>query len=398
MNAPHHSVRRVLMTADTIGGVWTYALELMSALRPPGIRFALATMGRPLSAAQRAVLEELDHVELHESEFKLEWMDAPWSDVDAAGDWLLKIADEFEPDLIHLNGYAHATLPWRRPILVVAHSCVYSWFAAVKGAPPPVAEWLTYRERISHGLRAATLVTAPSKAMLGELERFYEGPFRTAPPVYNGRNARLFGPGEKQEFILTAGRLWDEAKNVGILSEIANEVGWPMRVAGEIHRPNGSQTVFSGLHQLGFLDGIQFADQLSHASIYALPARYEPFGLSALEAALSGCALVLGDIPSLREVWADAALFVSPNDPTAWRDALNRLARDAALRSDLSSRAHNRSRGYSLERMAQGYLQIYRELPSACLDHENRSFLPLAPVRLEPRKRALPTRIRHRTH
>ncbi len=32
-----------------------------------------------------------------------------------------------------------------------------------------------------------------------------------------------------------------------------------------------------------------------------LPARYEPFGLSVLEAALSGCALVLGDIPSLRE-------------------------------------------------------------------------------------------------
>ena len=52
---------------------------------------------------------------------------------------------------------------------------------------------------------------------------------------------------------------------------------------------------------------------MGRAAIYALPARYEPFGLSILEAALSGCALVIGDIPSLREIWADAALFV-PSD------------------------------------------------------------------------------------
>jgi glycogen synthase len=59
------------------------------------------------------------------------------------------------------------------------------------------------------------------------------------------------------------------------------------------------------------------ADWYARASIYALPARYEPFGLSALEAALSGCALILGDIPSLREVWLEAAPYVSPDDESA---------------------------------------------------------------------------------
>ena len=45
-------IRRILMTADTIGGVWTYALDLAAALRPLGIDTVLATMGRHPSADQ----------------------------------------------------------------------------------------------------------------------------------------------------------------------------------------------------------------------------------------------------------------------------------------------------------------------------------------------------------
>ena len=57
-------------------------------------------------------------------------------------------------------------------------------------------------------------------------------------------------------------------------------------------------------------------------AIYASPARYEPFGLGVLEAALSSCALVLGDSPTLREPWSDAALFVPPDDHDALLTAL----------------------------------------------------------------------------
>ena len=46
----------------------------------------------------------------------------------------------------------------------------------------------------------------------------------------------------------------------------------------------------------GQLTTAEVRNVINTASIYALPARYEPFGLSILEAALSGCALVLGDI------------------------------------------------------------------------------------------------------
>ena len=102
-------------------------------------------------------------------------------------------------------------------------------------------------------------------------------------------------------------------------------------------------------------------------SIFALPARYEPFGLSVLEAALSGCALALGDIPSLREIWGGAALFVSPDNSDGLARALNQLIADEKLLHDLSKRARQRGLELSLERMAVGYRAIYDECASSNL-------------------------------
>src|SRR6266542_1827922 len=101
---------RVLMTADTVGGVWTYAMELSTALAETGIEVALATMGRPLSGAQRAEAEALPGLQVFESDFKLEWMADPWKDVYRSGEWLLELEDQLRPDFIHLNSFAHGAL------------------------------------------------------------------------------------------------------------------------------------------------------------------------------------------------------------------------------------------------------------------------------------------------
>ena len=109
------------MTADTVGGVWTYALELTRALEPYGVEVLLALMGPPLSAAQREQTRRISNLNLFKSNYKLEWMPDCWADVKRAGEWLLHLEHRLQPDLIHLNGYAHANLPWNRPTLVAGH-------------------------------------------------------------------------------------------------------------------------------------------------------------------------------------------------------------------------------------------------------------------------------------
>lgn len=383
------------MTADTIGGVWTFSIDLMRGMADAGVEFALATMGAPVTRTQRKEVSELGAVRLYESSFKLEWMNDPWVEVDQGGDWLLQIAEEFQPDLIHLNGYAHGRLPWSRPVLIAAHSCVYSWFAAVRGNPPP-GEWREYRERVREGLSAASVITAPTRAMLGTLADHYGTGLPVGPAIPNGRDPALFHPHEKGEFILTAGRAWDEAKNIALLDEAAPHLAWPVRIAGESRHPNGGRASFDRIEQLGMLTPAAFAGQLAAAPIYAHPARYEPFGLTPLEAALSGCALVLADIPSLREVWGDAALFVSPDDAAGWITACRELIQNPGHRRDLATRASKRGRTFTVEKMAEGYLRAYRSiLISKDKANESHPLLSFSPFRLEPRKRSFPSGICH---
>ncbi|HZY17907.1 MAG TPA: glycosyltransferase family 4 protein [Ramlibacter sp.] len=351
------------MTADTVGGVWTYAVELAGALSRRGHAVHLATMGAPLRADQRQQLARHAGVVLHESAFRLEWMADPWQDVDRAGEWLLALEREVRPQLVHLNQFAFGALPFQAPKLVVAHSCVLSWWQAVHGEPAP-AEWSGYRDRVAAGLAGADLVAAPTQAMLDTLVPNYGASFRGVV-LPNGRTGALFRPGAKEPAVFSAGRFWDQAKNLAALDAVATALPWPVRVAGSCTAPDGQRRLPAAVQLLGELPSQDLAREMGRASIYALPARYEPFGLSVLEAALSGCALVLGDIPSLREVWGPAAVFVPPDDHAALQAALQRLVQRPDERSRLAAAARQRALAFSTDRMLAACLEAYAGLSSA---------------------------------
>lgn len=345
------------MTGDTVGGVWTFALELAEALGAHGVEVLLASLGGKPSAAQRDEAARIPNLRLVAGDFKLEWMDNPWCDVEASGAWLRELAASFAPDVVHLNSYGHGAVAWTAPVVLTAHSCVLSWWRAVHGEPAPPA-WDRYRTTVKSALAAAGVVTAPSAFMLRSLEENY-GPVPSGRVIANGRNPACFAPMPKELFILGAGRLWDRGKNVAVLSGIAHSLIWPAYLAGESRHPDGGVAELSGCHSLGALDAATLRDWYGRASIFALPACYEPFGLSALEAALSGCALVLGDIPSLREIWQDAAAFVPPTDADAWAGELRCLIADSGRRHELAARARRRGLEFTPHRMAAEYLACY---------------------------------------
>jgi glycogen(starch) synthase len=364
MSNNHPLPRKVLMTADTVGGVWTYAVELARGLAERGVEVALATMGAPLNDFQREKAERIPRLKVFESTFKLEWMEDPWRDVEKAGDWLLGLEERVRPDLIHLNGYAHGSLPWNAPMMMVGHSCVLSWHKAVKGETAP-ADWDRYAQAVTAGLAAADLVVAPSEAMLSALTENYgrfAGTLRKTRVILNGRDSRAFKPSAKEPIVFAAGRLWDEAKNLEALDRVAPSLPWDIFVAGENIHPDGGEIRPHHTRLLGNLSQRALAAWLGRASIYCLPARYEPFGLSALEAALSGCALVLGDIPSLREIWRHRAVFVPPDDPEALEDALKRLIDDPDRRASLAAGGRARALQLTPEKMLDSYLAAYGEV------------------------------------
>jgi glycogen synthase len=355
---------KILMTADPVGGVWTYALELIRSWQRYPVEVALATMGAALTPDQRAQVQQLPQVQLYESTFKLEWMDQPWADVDAAGAWLLRLRDAFRPDLIHLNNFCHGHLPWGKPVLMVVHSCVLSWWQGVKEQAAP-ADWDTYHRRVRQGLQAADLVVAPSGAMLQEAASWY-GPFRQSQVIYNGRQSQWFTYKAKEPFIFSMGRVWDEAKNLQVLAQVADQLSWPVYVAGEARHPvTGRQQHWPNVQLLGPQSQPEIRDLLARAAIFVLPALYEPFGLSALEAGLSGCALVLSPIASFREIWGEAATYADPRNAADLARVVESLSRDEFRRNIMGFRALRQGLQYSARQMAHEYQQAYRQLAPA---------------------------------
>jgi glycogen synthase len=340
---------RVLMTTDAVGGVWTYSLELATALAPHDLEVHLATMGPAPSGLRLAdpLLATIDG--LHVSTFALEWEPDAWTDVEAAGDWLLGLEQLVEPDVVHLNGYVHGCLPWNAPTVSVAHSDVLSWWAAVKGEPAP-RSWDRYRDAVQRGLRAVDAVCAPTRAALRELRRHVD--FDTpASVIYNGRTWAVPAL-PKEPFVLGVGRYWDEAKNLAALEHVRAQIPWPVVLAG------------AGAAR-GQRSAAEIATTMARAAIFASPARYEPFGLAILEAALAGCALVLGDIATLRELWDGAALFVDPNEHDELVAALRTLAARPELVSRLGQQALERAQRYTPDAMADGYLDLYATVLTA---------------------------------
>jgi glycosyltransferase involved in cell wall biosynthesis len=356
---PEMPVRRVLMTTDTVGGVWTFALDLAEALITNyDVEVLLATLGGQPSAGQRTEAEALPRLSLTGSDYKLEWMDDPWRDVEESRRWLLRLERDYNADVIHLNSYGHGACAFQTPAVMTVHSCVLSWWKAVKGesAPP---RWNRYREEVKAALHAVDALTVPSRAMASSLSDYGILPSR-CEVIPNGRPAKKFRRGLKEPLVFTAGRLWDEAKNTALVARVAASLAWPVYAAGDVNHPDGSVVGFRDCRLTGWLSGDAMVDWYARAAIYVLPARYEPFGLSALEAALSGCALVLGDIPSLREIWADTAMFVDPEQPEALQKALETLISKPALREDLARRSYARALTYDSERTAGSYMSLYK--------------------------------------
>jgi len=352
------------MTADAVGGIWTYALELAEQFSRFDIATLVATMGPAPTQAQRSQAAAVRNLELAEGSFPLEWMPSvSETALTESRAWLKRLESRFRPDVVHLNGYAHAASQWDAPVVVVAHSCVCSWWLAVHGELPP-AEWKGYCDRVVAGLEAADSVVAPSASILKTMRAIYSPRLKRSAVIHNFTNLEIpFA--EKQPVILAGGRLWDRGKNLAVLDRIAPVNRWHIQVAGDANGPDGSVYRPEHIQVLGRLTDEQMAQRLAEAAIFVHPAKYEPFGLSVLEAARAGCVLVLADIPSLRELWDGCALFAPPDDVACWRNCIDLVARSPRLRREYSIRALRRSDEFDADASTRSYFELYASLAEA---------------------------------
>jgi Glycosyl transferases group 1 len=202
---------------------------------------------------------------------------------------------------------------------------------------------------VERGIGSADAVIAPTRSFAAALTAQYHTD-RQIQSVLNGRRPLSCKPGCRQG-VFTAGRLWDAGKNVAVIDAAAAHLDFPVFAAGPTRSPRGDSVRCERLHLLGQLGDVAIADQFAAAAVFVSMARYEPFGLAILEAAQAGCALVLSDIPTFRELWDCAALFVDPDDSDRLAEILSLLARSPRRSAHLGYLAQQRAAALTLERM-----------------------------------------------
>lgn len=356
---------RVLLTTDTIGGVWTYTKELTQGLLERSHAVTLASFGRTPTPGQTSWCSEMsarypEAFRYVASETPLEWMEANDSAYTDAEDLLLDLAQSFGADLLHTNQFCFGRLPTSTPRLIGAHSDVLSWAAACRPEGLNPSPWLDrYKNLVQTGLLSADAVVAPTQWMLQALACGFSLPSATYV-IANGRDLPPCScePLRKLQAV-SVGRLWDDAKGLSVLADVQSPI--LLFVAGETQ--HGTANAPRSLGQaslLGPLEEQQLLDLFRGSSLYLAPSIYEPFGLAPLEAALCGCAVIANDIPSLREVWGSNALYF--HGARYLSNLLAKLASEPMLLQEFQTRARARALQMTRSSMVEQYLHLYRHL------------------------------------
>lgn len=361
---------RIFMTTDTVGGVWTFTEELASGLLEHGCAVCLVSIGDPLSQSRQTWCSQTqsewpDRFRYERIDAPLEWMSNNQTAYTAAAPSLFRLAGDFQADVLHTSQFCFGALPLEIPKILTAHSDVLSWAQACRGGALAPSRWLDqYTALVTRGLFEADSIVAPTRWMADSLAANFSLP---QPPIviYNGRTLPRNESRSRKRQAITAGRLWDEAKNVSLLAGVNSP--WPLLVAGETkHDGTATAPSVKNLTLLGAMASKELLTLFHESAGYICTSQYEPFGLAPLEAALCGCAVLAYDIPSLREVWGPAALYF--DSPAALTSLLHALDCNPRMLAKAQQLAYARARIFSAKRMVGAYLQLFHRAAEAAQD------------------------------
>lgn len=252
-------------------------------------------------------------------------------------------------DLFHAPHYVVPFTPV--PFVVTIHDLIHLRHRK------PLAR-LYARRMIGRAVRKSRRVLTVSEAVKREIVATFRCPEAHVMVTPNGVGAPFHETGRAAEgrYFLYVGN--DKPhKNVDVLTEaFAKAGGASLVLAGAAFERFRDR---NGIIVPGFIDDAELAALYRGAIALVMPSGEEGFGLPALEAMASGCAVITSNAAALVEITGHAALHAEPN-VRALREAMMRIASDDVLRETLAARGVARARTFTWKRCADLTRDAYR--------------------------------------
>lgn len=217
-------------------------------------------------------------------------------------------------------------------------------------------EWLWYRLP----LMKATRVVAISEATRQSLKRYTKRDdimviHNAIDPMFFPRLSTCNMPPQ----ILVIGtnpnknllRTFEALKGLSCQVHIVGELSTDQQLSLSENRIDYKNSV--GLSDLQVLDAYLRSDIVSFISLF------EGFGMILVEANKVGRPVICSDIPVLKEVGGDAALFVDPTDTVAMHSGFEQLFNDDTLRKKLVERGFENAKRFDVAEIQRQWLELY---------------------------------------
>lgn len=321
------------------------------------------------------------------SNFKIIFLDSPsrfWWNL-----WILPNYLKKNPvDIFHTQYIAPFWLPKNIKLVLTIHDISFNFFPQyIKKS-----DLFFLKALIPRSIRRADKIITVSESERKNIADFYKLPPKKVAFAYNGVNferfSRKFSPKEIQKintryqipdtrYALYIGTL-QPRKNIPILIEALNTYlnkhqknDIHLVLAGNRNSHNFDKKIDKAIEKNNLKDKIIFPgwiDEddkpalLQSAEYFIFPSLYEGFGIPVIEAMAAGTPVICSDIPVLREIGGEAALFFDPENSAQLVENISKILSGKNLRDGLIAQGKNAAQKFTWQKTAQKTLDIYKNL------------------------------------
>src|SRR3989344_3643117 len=284
-------------------------------------------------------------------------------------------------DLMHFTSF-NIPIFYQGKFTVTIHDIIHHQFPGRKKSR--YLHRAGYRTVIWTAVNRAEKVIAVSKATKEEMIKTFAIPSQKITVIYEGASRSLAFPensidilkrhGISKPFLLFVG-VWRQYKNLPKLAESFDilreqyKIDCQLVLAGKIDEfyPEIKEAVFAvqnreDIRALGFVTDDDLAALYKEAKVFVLPSLIEGFGLIGIEAQSAGKPVAASNIPVLREILGDGAVYFDPHKAEDMAKKISEIWNDPKQAEALRQQARDNAKRFDWKETAAETLELYKTL------------------------------------
>ncbi|MDD3013107.1 MAG: glycosyltransferase [Candidatus Gastranaerophilales bacterium] len=347
---------KLLITTDTSSEIWNYTIKLCEAVSfYVKADILLVSFGGSPNKLQEEEAKALNIQVMYTDYFP---KNSDQNALKNAEEYLVKVIDEFNPNIAQLNHYLSISDRVECPIVITGHGDLISLLKWTK--TNSIENIDQYRYSVKKAVNSADTVILTSRFAVECLFKEYDfnNKFRV---IYNGINIEPTGILPEIPCILAEGNLNDRSKNLNLLTKIADKIPDSIKIC-----VIGSNNYNRTSKRIEWISNLSFEEKIEKyrkSSIFLALSSYEQFGFPSIISAYSNCAILANDIPVYRELWGDCACIYERNNLNSFIRHLNNLIENKKLLTFTAKNCQAKAlSSFSIKRMGLEYINLYKSI------------------------------------